>query len=201
MESNESIEKRLTPETQKFFRVIWESIPPTERSELLKLLSGIPSEKRLLQLLIDQSAAHLKTAFGNKNRVVIVGPANVGKSTLYNQFIRSKRDQAKVSPVPGTTRTKQTADAGLFAVIDTPGADAVGELGEQEQEEAYFAAEGADFLIIVFDAIQGVKKNELDIFQQLIALGKPYVVALNKVDLVKRHTKRVVTTQYIYYKD
>ena len=96
------------------------------------------------------------------------------------------RTSAKVSPIPGTTRINQTADAGLFAVIDTPGADAVGEVGEKEKLEALKAARDADFLIILFDAIQGIKKTEQEIFEELKALGKPYIVALNKIDLVKQ---------------
>jgi uncharacterized protein (DUF697 family) len=50
----------------------------------------------------------------------------VGKSTLYNQLVRNVADRAEVSAVPGTTRVSQATDAGLFAIVDTPGADAVG---------------------------------------------------------------------------
>jgi small GTP-binding protein len=123
-------------------------------------------------------------ALGRKHRVAIVGPANVGKSTLYNHFIRQKSDQAEVSPVPGTTRINQVADAGIFTVIDTPGADAVGPVGQKEKEEALNAAQEADFLVIMFDAIQGVKDSELKLYHQLLALHKPYLVVLNKIDLV-----------------
>ena len=105
--------------------------------------------------------------------MVLVGPANVGKSTLYNHFIRAKEDQAEVSPVPGTTRINQVADAGIFAVIDTPGADSVGPVGEKEKEEALNAAQEADFLVIMFDAIQGIKDTELQLYQQLLALQSP----------------------------
>ena len=70
-------------------------------------------------------------------------------------------------------------------MVDTPGADAVGEVGANEKLEALKAARDADFLIILFDAIQGIKKSEQEIFQELKALGKPYIVALNKVDMVR----------------
>jgi small GTP-binding protein len=125
--------------------------------------------------------------------VAIVGPANVGKSTLYNHFVRDKTDHAEVSPVPGTTRVNQVADAGVFAVIDTPGADAVGPVGEKEKEEALNAAQKADFLVIMFDAIQGIKDSELNLYHQLTALQKPYLVVLNKIDLVgNKHEKGVI---------
>jgi small GTP-binding protein len=131
-------------------------------------------------------------SFGSKHDVVIVGPANVGKSTLYNQLIRSKEDVAAVSPVPGTTRENQSASAGPFIIVDTPGADAVGEVGQTEREKALAAAAGADFLVIMFDAVQGIKLTEHQLFDELTALGKPYIVVLNKIDLVGKEADEVV---------
>lgn len=185
MATFEEILQKFPGEVQGSVRSIWDTLTPVEKENLLKLVDGVPSEASLVKLLIHQSATQVKLAFGQKSRVAIVGPANVGKSTLYNQFIQAKNDNAKVSPLPGTTRVNQTADAGLFAIVDTPGADAVGEVGDREKAEALKAAREADFLIILFDAIQGIKKTEKEIFDELTALGKPYIVALNKIDLVK----------------
>ena len=185
MTTYEEIIQKFPVEVQSTVQTVWNSLSPTEKENLLKMVDGVPSEASLVKILIRLSAAQLKQAFGQKSRVAIVGPANVGKSTLYNHFIHSKADIAKVSPLPGTTRVNQEADAGLFAVIDTPGADAVGEVGEKEKNEALSAGKEADFLIILFDAIQGIKKTEKEIFDDLAGLGKPYIVALNKIDLVK----------------
>ncbi len=159
MTAFDEILKKFPPEVQNGILTIWQSLAPAEKEILLSSVKGIPSETTLVKMLIRMSANQLKQAFGQKSKVVIVGPANVGKSTLYNQFVHVKSDVAKVSPIPGTTRVNQTADAGLFAVIDTPGADAFGEVGEREKQEALRAARDADFLIILFDAIQGIKKD------------------------------------------
>lgn len=185
--------KKLPPETREVFRIVWETLSPSDRSGLQALLSGLPADINLLRLLLKLSTNQLRIAFGQKHRVAIVGPANVGKSTLYNQFVSEKSQKAQVSPLPGTTRENQEADAGLFSIIDTPGADAVGEVGVREQREALDAAANADFLIILFDAIQGVKQTELDLYQRLAELGKPYVVALNKIDLVRKDSIAVLT--------
>jgi GTPase len=185
MATFDEIIKKFPVEVQESVRTIWDTLSPAEKDSLLKLVDGIPSDTNLVKMLIHLSATQLKATFGGKSRVAIVGPANVGKSTLYNQFVQAKEAIAKVSPLPGTTRVNQEADAGLFAIIDTPGADAVGEVGENEKEEALRAAREADFLIILFDAIQGIKKTEKEIFDELTALGKPYIVALNKIDLVR----------------
>jgi small GTP-binding protein len=99
-------------------------------------------------------------------------------------LIQNKSDLARVSPLPGTTTVNQQADAALFTVIDTPGADAVGSRGENEKELALSAAGEADFLVLLYDAIQGVKRTEQELFNELKALNKPFVVVLNKIDLV-----------------
>jgi len=192
MANIDDILKKLPAGTQEMFRSIWESIPLSERSTLQVLLGSFPNDANLLRLLVNLATVQVKMTFGQKHRVAIVGPANVGKSTLYNQLVYHKDDRAKVSPLPGTTRINQLADAGLFVIVDTPGADAVGDVGEQEQALALSAAEQADFLVIIFDAIQGVKKTELELYNRLLALKKPYIVVLNKVDLVRRETSMLV---------
>jgi small GTP-binding protein len=184
--------KLLPEKTQDILDPLWERLPEEEKENLQEMFKGLPLDLNLVNMLLDLTVVQMKMMLGKKNRVAIVGPANVGKSTLYNQFIRQKTDQAAVSPVPGTTRINQVADAGVFAVIDTPGADAVGEVGVKEKEEALHAAQDADFLVIMFDAIQGVKDTEQKLYQQLVALEKPFLVVLNKIDLVGRKHNSVV---------
>ncbi len=184
---------QLLPEdTQKILNPLWDKLPDEQKDNLKEMVEGLPLDLNLVNMLLDLSMMQMKMAMGRKSRVAIVGPANVGKSTLYNQFIRQKTDQAEVSPVPGTTRINQVADAGIFAVIDTPGADAVGHVGQKEKEEALRAAQDADFLVIMFDGIQGVKDTEQKLYHQLVALGKPYLIVLNKMDLVGGKHESVV---------
>ena len=188
----EDILKLLPDNTLEILNPLWDRLPEKDKEALKEKFEGLPLDLNLVNMLMDLSMVQMKVALGRKNHVVIVGPANVGKSTLYNHFIREKTDQAEVSPVPGTTRINQVADAGLFAVIDTPGADAVGPVGQTEKEEALSAAQEADFLVIMFDAIQGVKDSELKLYHQLVALHKPYLVVLNKIDLVGGKHESVV---------
>jgi GTP-binding protein Era len=173
-------------------RRAWEEMPEGTRAELQRLLDLLPKDIRGWRGLIDQAVEHLRVAAGSKGQVAIVGPVNVGKSTLYNQLIRSRRDQAAVSAVPGTTRRVQGADAGIFGVIDTPGADAVGAVGMEEKVRALGAAQTADLIILVFDAAHGVQKAEQDLYAEIAALGKPTVVALNKIDLVGKERAGVI---------
>jgi len=175
---------RFPPDVQDTIRLVWNSLGVNEQTSFLSLISSFPNNPKLVKTLVKLSSVQFRQAFGHKRSVAIIGPANVGKSTLYNQMVHDKIDMAAVGPLPGTTRNNQPADAGLFTVVDTPGADAVGLVGEHEHELALHAAQQADFLVLVFDSIQGIKRSERELFDELTALKKPYIVLLNKTDLV-----------------
>jgi small GTP-binding protein len=166
------------------FQRVWDNLPKSARGEIEQALRRMPGGLKGWRELIDQAAEHLRLAAGTKHRVAIVGPANAGKSTLYNALIHPDEEPAEVSAVPGTTREVQSADAGVFAMVDTPGTDAEGEEGEADREKALLAARGADLLVLVLDASHGVRNPERALHQKLSALGIPMVVALNKSDLV-----------------
>ncbi|GAP06711.1 protein containing small GTP-binding protein domain [Anaerolinea thermolimosa] len=185
--------ENLPPETREKIQTLWDTLPETERTAFEFLSRGdIPSNTTLLKLLVKLATTQLKMAFGDKKQVVILGPTNVGKSTLFNQLIQNATDRAEVSPLPGTTRQNKMADAGLFTIVDTPGADAVGETATRERQSAMEAARSADCIILVFDASQGIRQSELAIAQEIFQLQKPWVVVLNKIDLVKRDLDRVI---------
>ena len=186
------VQKYFNAPTKSLLQSAWQVVPEQQRTEIDSLLQGIPLNKNPLNSLIDLVLMHSKAVLGDHKKVAIIGPANVGKSTLFNQFVRAKTDQAEVSPIPGTTRINQEADAGIFTMIDTPGADAVGAVGETEREHALAAARHADFLILVFDAMQGVKQTELGLYNELLSLKKPFIIVLNKIDLVEKFKQDVL---------
>ena len=194
MDDKSVFPSKLPPGTQAAAKAVWDALPPADRRTLQELIEAFPSQSSLIQLLLRLAATEFKIAFGRKHRIAVVGPANVGKSTLYNQLIQRKEDRAEVGPLPGTTRANQQADAGLFTIVDTPGADAVGEVGQQEQDMALSAASEADFLVLMFDAIQGIKRTELELYERLAGLGKPYIVVMNKIDLVRRERQQIIET-------
>jgi small GTP-binding protein len=99
-------------------------------------------------------------------------------------LILEKQDRAKVSAVPGTTRESQESDMGIFSLIDTPGADAVGAVGKEEREKAIQSANEADVIVVMYDASHGIRIPEQELFGILRELRKPIIVALNKMDLI-----------------
>jgi len=170
----------------------WDTLPAETRTTLTKSLRLFPEDLKGWKSLIDQAMDQIRLAAGTKHTVTIIGPVNAGKSTLYNQFIRTKRDRAEVSAIPGTTRYSQESDAGIFSIIDTPGADAPGVVGEVEKERALEAAKGADVLILLYDAVHGIRPPEQKLFDEISKLGIPFIVVLNKMDLMKKNRPVVI---------
>lgn len=150
--------------------------------------------KRLLAVIREQYAPLVT----GRKQIALVGPVNSGKSSLYNALIVPSAPKAQVSAAPGTTRVAQMGDASVFWVIDTPGANeaAVGAEGPhasvERRQTAMAAAQQADVLVFVFDAARGIAQDEVSIYHELLALNKPFVVALNKIDLVGSEQDAVV---------
>jgi GTP-binding protein Era len=185
------------------FQRAWDNLPKSTRSEIERTLQRVPGGLKGWRALIDQAAEHIRLAAGTKRKVAIVGPANVGKSTLYNALIHPDEVPAEVSAIPGTTREVQAGDAGVFALIDTPGTDAEGEEGVTDRQKALLAARTADLIVLVFDAPYGIRNQERELYQELSALGVPMIVALNKMDLVAEEeaavTGRAIGTLKIHH--
>jgi len=192
MKKEEINEVKLPEKSRNLIARAWDNLPQADQENLKDIVKGIPLDRNPLNTLLDLVMVQFKITKGTKKHVAIIGPANVGKSTLYNQFIREKSDKAEVGPVPGTTRENQEGDAGLFFIIDTPGADAIGNVGKAEHDEAFEAADDADFIILLFDAIQGIKQTELDLYDSVLRLKKPHILIMNKIDLTRKYRAEVL---------
>jgi GTPase len=119
--------------------------------------------------------------------VVLAGRPNVGKSTLFNRITRTRR--AIVTAVPGTTRDTieqpVTWNETRFSMVDTGGLFGASEdpLHELVVEQGNRALGQADLVVVVFDGQEGLTPGDLDVVQQVRALGKPMVAVVNKTDV------------------
>ncbi|GHH61945.1 GTPase Der [Streptosporangium violaceochromogenes] len=142
-------------------------------------------EAELLDLDAGDDAGEAGPDFAPQPVVAVVGRPNVGKSTLVNRIIG--RREAVVEDVPGVTRDRVTYDATWrgrrFTVVDTGGwdPDATG-MALKIAEQAQIAAELADVILFVVDAVVGVTDADEIVGHVLRASGKPVVLAANKVD-------------------
>ena len=145
----------------------------------------LPKKMNQIQTLLrslDWHAMEYDVQTELESRVVIVGPVNSGKSTLFNRL--HGRKLSAVSAVPGTTTGVVEQPLGPLLLVDTPG---FGEVwGVDRAETAEQAAAGADLIILLLDAAAGVRQNDLDLYTSLRTIGVPVIVALNKSDLVRK---------------
>lgn len=115
--------------------------------------------------------------------VALVGRANVGKSTLFNQLTRSR--DALVADLPGLTRDRHYGYADhagrRFIVIDTGGLEDDGsELGHLATRQTEFAIAETDVIVFLVDYQDGLTSADERIAAALRAADKPVILAVNK---------------------
>ncbi len=119
--------------------------------------------------------------------VVIVGRPNVGKSTIFNRIIR--KQAAVVDPTPGVTRDRNYAETewnGVrFTLVDTGGylpPGHGGELAAAVTEQTLIAADQADVVLFVIDAMSGVTDVDRALSKIVHRKGTPVLYIANKID-------------------
>lgn len=130
--------------------------------------------------------------------VAIVGRPNVGKSTLFNRFVESRK--AIVDDVSGVTRDRIYGKClwnGIeFSVIDTGGyvinSDDVFE--EQIRKQVHLALDEADVILLVVDVESGITDLDEAMASILRKSDKKVMVVVNKVD----HNNRLADAQDFY---
>lgn len=127
-----------------------------------------------------------KTKYG---RVSIVGRPNVGKSSLLNRLVGEKI--SIVTPKPQTTRNRiigvLTEGSAQIVFVDTPGLHkSESRLGDMMVRTVYQAADDTDacILVAIADKLPGVPEKML--IERLKASEIPCILALNKVDAVRK---------------
>lgn len=131
----------------------------------------------------------------NLPTIVLVGRANVGKSTLFNKLVEAEK--ALVSDIPGTTRTN---NEGILLwrgkevrLIDTGGLDSImhkeTEFFDREiQAQANMAIHHADLILFMTDAKSGILPQEKKLAKELFKKNKhkvPILLVVNKVDTTR----------------
>jgi GTPase len=122
--------------------------------------------------------------------VVIVGRPNVGKSTLFNAILRSRR--SIVGDEPGITRDRIYGEAHYrgrrFELIDTGGIIQNDDelIPSEILKQARVALDRAAYVIFLIDWRAEITGADRDLAKMLRKLGKPVVLAVNKIDSAKR---------------
>jgi small GTP-binding protein len=166
---------------------LWNELSEEKQDQLRKYYNDFVPHAAEFSKILKMLKSNWDGIALSRRKIAIVGPANVGKSSLYNLFIINKDDKAEVGPIPGVTRENQESENLLFNIIDTPGADAVGEVGIKERQIAFHGVKNADFLIIMYEATRGIRVPELELFTNIMEIieKKPFIVVCNKMDLIR----------------
>ena len=118
--------------------------------------------------------------------LAIVGRPNVGKSTLFNRLVGSRR--AIVGDEPGITRDRIYGDVEWigkkFRVVDTGGIvpDDQQLIPSEIFRQARVALEEADVIVLVVDGRTELASPDIDLARLLLRTGKPLLLAVNKAD-------------------
>ncbi|PHV70723.1 [FeFe] hydrogenase H-cluster maturation GTPase HydF [Sporanaerobium hydrogeniformans] len=119
--------------------------------------------------------------------ISLFGKRNAGKSSLINAI--TKQQLAIVSPVKGTTtdpvyKAMELLPLGPVVLIDTPGLDDEGDLGQLRIQKTYEVLHKTDVALLVIDSTVGLTKEDLKMQQLLEEQNIPYLIVMNKCDLL-----------------
>src|SRR5216684_7150642 len=118
--------------------------------------------------------------------IAIVGRPNVGKSTLFNRLVGSRR--AIVGDEPGITRDRLYGKAHWrgqdLRIVDTGGIlpDDTDFIPSEIFRQARVAFDEAAAIVMVVDARTELASPDMELARLLRRLGKPLFLAVNKVD-------------------
>ena len=127
------------------------------------------------------------TPSGERAHIVFFGVRNAGKSSLVNAL--TNQTVSVVSDVAGTTtdpvrKAMELAPAGPVLIVDTPGIDDAGDVGDLRVQRAEAALNEADVAVLVVDATRGMTSFDERLLAAFQTRRIPYVIAENKADLL-----------------
>ncbi len=128
------------------------------------------------------------TTSGERLHIGFFGMRNAGKSSLVNAV--TGQELAVVSDVKGTTtdpvkKAMELLPLGPVVIIDTPGLDDEGALGEKRVQKAKQILAQTDIAVLVVDAAVGMSAQDEELEELLKQKKTPYLIIFNKVDMIK----------------
>ena len=131
-----------------------------------------------------------QTPSSERIHIGFFGKRNAGKSSVVNKV--TGQTLAIVSPVKGTTtdpvyKTMELLPMGPVMIIDTPGIDDEGSLGELRVKKTYQVLNKTDVAILVVDGTVGLTAVDKEMIRMFKEKDIPYIVVFNKKDLCETY--------------
>ena len=126
------------------------------------------------------------TPSGERVHIGFFGRRNAGKSSVVNAF--TGQELSVVSEVKGTTtdpvlKSMELLPLGPVVIMDTPGFDDEGALGELRVKKTKQVLNRADCAVLVVDATVGLTPVDRELLSLFREKNLPYLIAYNKSDL------------------
>lgn len=140
------------------------------------------------------------TPSGERIHIGFFGCRNAGKSSIVNAV--TGQNLAIVSDTKGTTtdpvyKAMELLPLGPVMIIDTPGFDDTGSLGELRVQKTKQVLNKTDMAVLVVDAALGLTDADKDMIHLMEAKTIPHVVVYNKIDQLKTVPQAVGNKLYV----
>lgn len=140
------------------------------------------------------------TVAAERPHIAFFGVRNAGKSSVVNAV--TGQELAVVSDIGGTTtdpvkKTMELLPLGPVVIVDTPGIDDEGTLGDMRVKKAKQALGYTDIAVLVVDGTRGMTEYDRDLTETFSARKIPYIVAYNKADLLENTPATGENTIYV----
>lgn len=134
-----------------------------------------------------------QTPSSERIHIGIFGKRNAGKSSIINAITNQKL--AIVSEIRGTTtdpvyKSMELLPLGPVVLIDTPGLDDEGELGEQRIQKALEVLRKTDLALLIVDGSLGMSQEDHALEEELKKRGISYLLVYNKKDLCREELQK-----------
>ncbi len=118
--------------------------------------------------------------------IAIIGRPNVGKSTLFNRIVQSRK--AIVDKEEGVTRDRKYENVEwngkLFTLVDTGGylQNKSGVIDTAIREQVKYALEEASLILLMLDGKEGINPSDEILVRMIRQTGKSVIIVVNKID-------------------
>nr|WP_294495380.1 [FeFe] hydrogenase H-cluster maturation GTPase HydF [uncultured Mediterraneibacter sp.] len=133
-----------------------------------------------------------RTPASERTHIGFFGKRNAGKSSVMNAV--TGQDLAVVSDVKGTTtdpvyKAMELLPLGPVVMMDTPGIDDEGGLGELRVKKSYQVLNKTDAAVLVIDGSEGASAQDAALVERIRAKKIPFTVVINKKELASSEVK------------
>ena len=140
------------------------------------------------------------TVSAERVHIGFFGLRNAGKSSLVNAV--TGQSMSLVSDVKGTTtdpvrKAMELLPLGPVVILDTPGLDDEGALGEMRVQRAKQILRETDVAVLVADCMRPLLDAENKLLSDLRERGVPYILAMNKCDLLPSVPENTEDTVFV----